>query len=404
MSGGLPIVRIAGIEVRVSFAWAFLVAIVTFIGSQQAALAAPSLGAPVHWLVGLVVALAFLATVVAHELAHALVGRRRGVPVSEITLGFIGGLAPLSIEAPRPRDELVIALAGPVVSVVVAVLAIPVALAVGVAGGARGAIGGAVLVVGALNLVLAALSMLPGLPLDGGRVVRAIAWAGTGDRDRAGSIAARTGRLLGWTIVGVGLAMALADLITGGLLVLALGWLLATGARTLDKRLALERLLRGATVADAMRRDVPRIDPGLSVDTFADRFEGQDGHSSLPVVDAEAVVGVIGVRRLQRLGRRRFAATRAVDIMASPPAAPLLAAGDDLWAAVELMNRHGFDGLAVVDDGALVGMVTRESIGELIGRRTGGDGAAAGSVNAGDPDLGPPGAAGNGHAGGDAAR
>jgi Zn-dependent protease len=392
MSGGLPIARIAGIEVRVSFAWAFLIAIVTFIGSQQAALAAPSIGTPVHLLVGLFVALAFLATVVAHELAHALVGRRRGVPASEITLGFIGGLAPLSIEAPRPRDELVIALAGPAVSLVVAALAIPLSLAVGIAGGTSGAVGGAVLVVGALNLVLAVLSLLPGLPLDGGRVVRAIAWAGTGDRDRASAIAAKTGRLLGWTIVGVGLAMALADLITGGLLVLTLGWLLATGARTLDKRIALERLLRGATVADATRAEVPRLDPGLTVDTFADRFEGPDGQSCLPVVDDGQVVGVIGARRLKRLGRRRFAATRAADVMASPPAAPLLAPGDDLWTAVELMNRLGYDGLAVVDDGELAGVVTRESIGVLIARRSGGAPTAG--------ETGP----GNGHAGQDAAR
>jgi Zn-dependent protease len=376
VNGGLAIARITGIEIRLSVPWAFLIAVVTFAGSQQAAMAAPSLGAAAHWLIGLVVALAFLATVIAHELAHALVGRRRGVPVSVITLGFIGGLAPLSIEAPRPRDELAIALAGPVVSLLVALLAIPLSLALGVAGGARGAIGGAVLVIGGLNLLLAALSMLPGMPLDGGRVVRAIAWAGTGDADRASAITAKTGRILGWTTVGAGLALALADMITGGLLVLALGWLLATGARTLDKRLVLERLLRGATVADATRDDVPRIDPQLTVDTFAARFEGQEGQSCLPVVDGETVVGVIGVRRLQRLGRRRFAATRAADIMASPPAAPLLAPGDDLWAAVELMNRLGSDGLAVVGDLGLLGMVTRESIGDFIRRRTGGTDAA----------------------------
>lgn len=391
MSGGLPIARIAGIEIRVSYAWAFLVAVVTFIGSQQAAMAAPSLAVPVQWLVGLVVALAFLATVVAHELAHALVGRRRGVEASVIHLGFIGGLAPLSIEAPRPRDELVIALAGPAVSLAIAVLAIPLSLAIGVAGGVRGAVGGAVLVVGGLNLLLAALSMLPGLPLDGGRVVRAIAWSGTRDRDRAGSIAARVGRLLGWTTVGVGAAMTLANLVSGGLLVLCLGWLLATGARTLDKRIALERLLRGVPVADAMRSDVPRIDAGLTVDTFADRYEGEDSTSCLPVVDGDMVVGVIGVRRLQRLGRRRFAATRAADVMATPPGAPLLAPGDDLWAAVELMNRQGLEGLAVVDGGTLAGMVTRESIGALIGRRTGGGE---------EPEPG----AGNGHAEHDAAR
>ena len=233
--------------------------------------------------------------------------------------------------------------------------------------------------VGGLNLLIAALSLLPGMPLDGGRLVRAVAWAGTGSRDRAGSIAVRVGRLLGWATVGVGVALALADMITGGLLVLALGWLLITGARTLDKRLGLEELLRGATVADAVRSDVPHVDPALTVDTFAARYEGDDGYTCLPVVDGDTPVGVIGARRLQRLGRRRFADTRAADVMALPPIARFLEPGEDLWAAVEMMDRQGLDGLAVVVDGSLEGMVTRESIGDLILRRTGGVEAAGSS-------------------------
>ena len=124
VSGGLPLARLFGIEVRVSLAWAVLVAVVTVIGAQQAAAGAPQLAAPVHWLIGLLVAFAFLASVVAHELAHALVGRRRGVEARTIVLGFAGGLAPLSIEAARAGDELAIAISGPLVSLGIAVLAI----------------------------------------------------------------------------------------------------------------------------------------------------------------------------------------------------------------------------------------------------------------------------------------
>jgi Zn-dependent protease len=376
VNGGVPIARVLGIEVRVSLAWAFLVAIVTLVGSQMTATLTPGLGGAVEWLIGLLVALAFLATVIVHELGHAVVGRRRGVPVTTVQLGFIGGLAPLSIEASRPRDELAIAVTGPLLSLAFALFSVPLAMVASLAGGAGTAIGGGILVVGGLNLVLAVLSLLPGLPLDGGRVVRALAWARTGDRDRAGHVAARVGRYLGWTLVGVGVALALADMISGGLLVLCLGWLLSTGARTLDKRLGLERLLRGATVDDATRREVPRVAPYLTVDTFADRYQGEGALSCLPVAEAETVLGIIGVRRLQRLGRRKFAATRAADIMVSPPQAPFLAPADDLWPAVEMMNRLGLDGLAVVGDDGLVGMVTRETIGELIQRRTAGADAA----------------------------
>ena len=383
MSDGLPIARLFGIEIRISLAWALLVAIVTVIGAQQAAGAAPQLASVAHWVVGLLVALGFLASVIAHELAHALVGRRRGVEARTITLGFAGGLAPLSIEAPRPGDELAIALSGPLVSLGIALVAVPIAMLAGAGGTAMTLLAGGALVIGGLNLVLGLLSLLPGLPLDGGRVVRALAWAGTHDRDRAGRITVRTGRLLGWSTVGVGVALAFMDQVTPGLLIVALGWLLATGARSLDRRLALEALLRGMPVSEATRTDVPRVAPNLTIDTFADRFEGEGRVPSIAVADDEQVVGVIGIRRLQRLGRRRFATTRAADVMATPPQAPFLAADGDLWAAVDQMNQLGQEGLAVVGaDGTLVGMLTRDSVGEVVRARSTAQAEAAAAAKA----------------------
>jgi predicted transcriptional regulator len=112
------------------------------------------------------------------------------------------------------------------------------------------------------------------------------------------------------------------------------------------------------------------VAPNLTVDTFADQFDGETRILSIPVVDDEAVLGVIGVRRLQRLGRRKFATTRAADVMTVPPQAPFLAPSDDLWTAVDQMNQLGQEGLAVVDDGKLVGMITRDSVGEVVRRRT----------------------------------
>jgi Zn-dependent protease/CBS domain-containing protein len=345
------------------------VAFVVFLGADQATRTAPGLAPAIHWLVGAAVGLTFLATVVAHELAHALVGRRRGVPVSRIHLDFGGGVAPMGIQAARPRDELLIALSGPLVSLAVGAVLVPVAVATAMAGGSFGLVGGALLVVGGLNVVLAILSLLPGMPLDGGRIVRAIAWAASGDRDRAARVTARIGQALGWGLVGAGVVLALNDMITGAMLTLGMGWFLATGAGTLMGRADVERLLRGATVADATWRDVPRLAPGLTVDTFADRFTGEDRTSCLPVMEGDTVLGVIGARQVRRLGRSKASVTRAADLVQAPPAAPFLAPGDDLWTSVELMNRLGVDGLAVVEAGVLEGVVMRESIGELMVRR-----------------------------------
>jgi Zn-dependent protease len=375
--GGVPIARLFGIEIRISLAWAVLAAIVTLIGAQQAAVMAPGMAVPLQWVVGGAVALGFLVSVVAHELAHALVGRRRGVASSTIMLGLIGGLAPLSIQAGKPVDELAIALAGPLLSLVLAALVLPAAVLAGMAGPGLGAIAGGLVLVGGLNLILGLVSLLPGLPLDGGRVVRALAWARSGDPDRAGRITARVGRVLGWATLGVGVALALAEQVTGGLLLLSFGWLVATGGRTLDRRLDLEILLRGATVGEAMLTDGPRVPPNLTVDTFADRYQGPDAVTAVPVVEDELALGVIGAKRLRRLGRRRFGTVRAVDVMAAPPQAPFLAAGDALWDAVDTLNQAALDGLVVVEDGRFVGIITREAIAGVVRGRVKARGALA---------------------------
>ncbi len=377
--GGVPIARLFGIEIRVSLAWAVLAAIVTLLGAEQASVMAPGIAAPLQWLIGGAVALGFLISVVAHELAHALVGRRRGVPASTITLAFIGGMAPLSIQASRPVDELVIAVAGPLLSFIVGALLLLAGAVTGMAGPALGAVAGGLVLIGGLNLILGLLSLLPGMPLDGGRVVRALAWARTGNPDRAGRITARVGRMIGWATVGVGAVVALADQVTVGLLLLTLGWLVATGGRTLDRRLDLEILLRGATVGETMQTEGPVVPPNLTVDTFADRFQGPDAVTAVPVVEDGFALGVIGAKRLKRLGRRKLGTVRAGDAMASPPQAPFFAAGDDLWGAVETLNLGGLEGFVVVDGGRFVGIVTREAIGDLIrGRLQAREAAAAG--------------------------
>ena len=376
-AGGVPIARLFGIEIRVSLTWAVLVAIVTILGAQQAAFTAPGLPVAGQWLIGVAIAFGFLVSVIAHELAHALVGRRYGVDQRSITLGFVGGLAPLTIQAPNARAELAIALAGPVLSLIAGAVLVGGGVLAGILAPGVGALASSLIVLGALNVILGVISLLPGMPLDGGRVIRALAWARTGDRDRASAVTARVGRLLGFAVMGVGIAMALADLTTEGLLVVALGWLLTTGARTLDRRLALERLLRGVTVREAMQADPPFVGPNLTVDTFASRYEGPEGVSAMPVVDEDRVLGIVSRRRLQRLGRRRFGSTRAADVMAAPPQAPVLSPDDPLWDALDMMNTGGIDGLAVAAEGRLAGMLTRDSVSAAVRERAAAEAAGA---------------------------
>lgn len=369
MNGGIPVVNLFGIEVRVSVSLAVMVGIVALIGADQAATLAPDMAVALQWVVGAGVAALFLVSVTVHELAHALVGRRHGVATTSVVLGLVGGLAPLSIEAPEPKDELAIALAGPLASLLIAVVVLPAGIVLGLAGSSAGPIAGSLLVVGALNLMLGLASLLPGLPLDGGRVVRAVAWARTGDRDRAATASARVGQVLGWAIVGAGIVVILVDDPVLGLMLVALGWLLGGASRGLEERAAVEHAVRGITVAAALVADVPHIGPGLTLDTFAAQLGVDGAPIAVPVVDDGRVVGVVGVTALRRLRRGRLATARAADVMTAPPLAPLVAPTDPIWGVMETMQRRGLDGLAVVAEGRLVGMVTRESAADAVRSR-----------------------------------
>jgi Zn-dependent protease len=366
MNGGIPVVNLFGIEIRVSVSLAVMVGIVALIGADQAAGLAPDMPVAVQWVVGAGVAALFLVSVTVHELAHALVGRRRGVATTSVVLGLVGGLAPLSIEAAEPKDELAIALAGPLASLLIAASVLPAGIALGFAGPTAAPVAGSLFVVGALNLMLGLASLLPGLPLDGGRVVRAVAWARTGDRDRAATATARTGQLLGWAIVGVGVIVILVADPVLGLMLAALGWLLGGASRGLEARAALEHAVRGMTVASALVADVPHIGPSLTLDTFAGQLGVGGAPVAVPVVEDGRVVGVVGVTALRRMRRGRLAMARAGDVMASPPLAPLVAPTDPIWNVMETMQQRGLDGLAVVEEGRLVGMVTRESASSAV--------------------------------------
>ena len=369
MNAGIPIAKIAGVEIRVSLTLALLLAVVTLLGAEQAGITDPTLNIAIQWIIGGVTALIFLVSVIGHELAHALTGRRRGVPTGSVVVGFIGSLAPLTVQAGKPADELAIAVAGPLLSLGVAALLLPAALIVDSAAPLVAAVAGGAMVVGGLNLVMGVVSFLPGLPLDGGRVVRAIAWARTGDIDKAGRVTASVGRLLGWAVGGAGVMLALADRPSEGLLLIALGWLLAGGSRTLERRLALEASLRGATVQDALVTDVLRVPAGLTADTFAARIAAGEGGGVAVVMQGDTVLGTIGSGKLARTGAKRLQVIRAGELVADQADLVPLDAAGSLWAAIEILNARALDGVPVTADGQLLGVVTRASASEIIRQR-----------------------------------
>jgi len=360
---GIPVARLFGFEIRIHPSWVLIVAFITVVVVGQLDEQAPDLPVVGRWLMGGVIAAAFLLSVLAHELGHGVAARRRGLDVGPITVYFFGGSASFHLESERPRDEVVIALAGPLVSLAIGgVLAI-----VGFAASFTSvvlvqAIGGVAVVLAALNLLLGGANLVPAYPLDGGRLVRAIVWARSGDERKGSRFAAMTGRVSSWALLGAGFAIILARDTWDGLMLGLSGWFLGSASRAIIRRLDVQDLLQGLSVGDVMERGVSSIPPNLTVDTFAQRvLDGSDA-PALPVVSDEQIVGIVGIAQLRRLRRGSWATTRAEDLMVAPPLMPIAAAGDTLWSALDRLRRSGLDGLPVAEGAGLLGVVTRQAI------------------------------------------
>jgi len=362
----LPLARLFGFEIRIHVSWAIILAVIAVTVVSEVATIAPDSDPIVRWIVGGVVAGAFLLSALAHELGHAIASRRGGAPGRVLVVYFFGGAASPNLETRSPRAEIVAALAGPVVSLVIGGALVAVAAAGGVVGGDLSrALGQIALVVGILNLVLGGVNLLPAFPLDGGRVVRAIAWWRTGDATSGLRTSARIGRWLGigLGVLGVGLILRM-DSVDGLMLALC-GWFIVSSARALERSASLEDLLRGVLVEDAMDTDITGVPATMTLDTFAAQVLDTPG-GTVPVTDGHALVGVLGARDIRRIRRADWPSTRAGDLMRTTEALPEVAPSTSLRAARDLLERSGLDGLPVMDAGRLAGIVTRRGVAKAI--------------------------------------
>lgn len=370
---GVPVARVLGIEIRVQLGWVFVLALIGALAVDQIQTASTGIEPAVAWLLGGLVAAGFFVSSTIHDLVHALVARSRGIAVPAIAVSFFGGSTPLDPTASSARDDLAIALSGPLAS-------LGVAAACGLVGAAAAAIGGDASVVATilaallvLNLLLGGVNLVPAYPLDGGRVVRALAWARSGS-ERAGWRAASTsGRLTGLGAIGFGLVLIAAGETWNGAMVALSGWFLVLSARSIRDLARVDELIGGLTVGDAMEPANVTVHRSLSLDTFAGQLvDGSSPMVAVPVVEDDAVVGVVGARQVRGVRRNRWPRTRVEDIMVRPPRLVLLKPEDDLAVAVASIGRAIVDGLPVVGpDGHLIGVLTRAGIRAQVAGRGG---------------------------------
>jgi Zn-dependent protease/CBS domain-containing protein len=359
---GRPI-RVAGFDVRVGWSAIAVGALLTWsLASRLFPLAFPGYGGAAYWAAGLLTAGLFLASVLAHELGHALLARRSGLVVEDITLWAFGGLARIRGDAPTPRDELRIAAVGPLTSLAIGVGFLAAAVAAGLAG--IGGLGAGVLWwLAGINGLLALFNLVPGAPLDGGRILRAALWRRHGDRARAAVTAARAGRVVGLALVAFGLLQVLASGQAAGLWNALVGWFVYGAARAEGEQATLLRRLGQLRVGDVMAPDPPVGPAWFTVQAFLDGHALDHRLRAYPVQEFDGrLAGLVPFASLLRVPPEQRAAVRVSTV--TVPLDELVSTRPDepLSELVGRMSLAGHGWALVFDGGRLVGVVTPDDL------------------------------------------
>ena len=291
--------RIFGVQVGLHFSWFLIALLVTLSLAGQFYATNPGWGGTVIWTTAIITGLLFFTALLAHELSHALVARARGLPVRGITLFAFGGVSETEKDSADAGTEFWVGIIGPITSALIGFACLGLAWAAGwEPATAAGSPVLAVLVwLGYINIVLAVFNMVPGFPLDGGRVLRAVVWWATGDVDRSTRIAAGVGQLIAFGLILLGLVGFFRGAGLGGLWMVFIGWFLLDAARASYAQVGILEMLRGVRVGDAMTRDCFLIDGRLSLQTFVDDVLMRTGRRCFVVGEKGRIVGLVTPHR-----------------------------------------------------------------------------------------------------------
>jgi Zn-dependent protease/CBS domain-containing protein len=381
MRGGILLGRLFGIDFVADWSLLLIFLLISFsLGAGVFPAWHPDWSPALSWAVALAAATLFFVSLAAHELAHALVGRRVGVEVRRITLFMFGGMAQMEREPPSWSAELVMALAGPLTSLVLGFLFL--ALSAMVAGPIeidperpRDAVAALVpaasllLWLGPVNIVLAIFNLVPAFPLDGGRVLRAVLWARTGSLVTATRHAATAGQWFAWLLIGTGVAMMLGVRVpwlgTGfmpGTWLAFIGWFLGNAAMTSYRQVLVQAAFVDVPVSRLMQTHVVGVGPGTSVEALIDETMMTSGQRAFPVERDGLLVGMVSLSDLHRVPRGAWPDLVVEEVMRSARDLATVAPGQSVTEAMALLTGRDVNQLPVVDEGRLVGLLRREDL------------------------------------------
>ncbi|CAN3127447.1 site-2 protease family protein [Mycobacterium sp. smrl_JER01] len=365
---GSPLVlgRVRGLTLSVH--WSVVVVVWLFAWSLASTLPQTAPGYPraAYWLAGLCGSALLASALFAHELAHAVVARRAGIPVPEVTLWLFGGMARLAGDASTPRDEFRMAAAGPALSLALSGLFAATSAAL-TAAGASPLVTAVVTWLAVANAVLAVFNLLPGAPLDGGRILRAYLWHRHGDPVRAAVDATRAGSAVAYGLIGLGLLELLLGAVIAGAWLAFIGWFLLTASRAERAAVQARTALAGLRVADVMTRYPRTVTEAMPVDRFVEEVLLADRHSAYPVASADGrCTGLVTLTQIRGVPPAERGGTPLADIAVPGDRMATAGPGEPLIEVLERLDRSTGNRIVVLEAGRAVGIVTALDIARLI--------------------------------------
>lgn len=358
--------RLGGVEIRVDSSWIVIAFLITYSLYIQFSEAFPVLAIPSALSLAILFSLLFFGSVLIHELAHAVVARRRGIPVRGITLFLFGGATHAKVEARGPKDELLVSIVGPLTSLIVGGLFWLLGTAMQPA---TLPLGGGFRYLGGVNVLLAAFNMLPGFPLDGGRVLRSLVWRATGSLNRATRVASIAGQAVGYLMIAAGVFFLVQGILSSAIWVAAIGWFVAQAARSSYTELHVRRLLESVEAEDLMTPELVSVPPDITLREAVDRYAMRYDHPAFPVGTDGRTIGLLTLRGVKRVPQEAWGIRTVRDTMEPLGQQCTVEATAPMDEVLAKLQDGQLGRCLVLRGGDVVGIITPSDVARWLRRR-----------------------------------
>lgn len=367
MRGNISLGRVFGIPLRLHYTWFIIFAWVTFL--LVFSVVDQTYPIEQRIILGILTSLLFFASVITHELAHSILAIRNNIPVKEITLFVFGGVSQITKEATHPRAELSIAIVGPLTSLALA--GIFYGLHLLLAGTQQGLAASLMWWLALINVILAVFNLIPGFPLDGGRILRALVWQKTHDYHRATRIATKVGQGIAYALMAGGIAIIFAPRLLwfNGLWFILIGWFLRDAARASYQQVLLRDALIGITARQVTDYDCPLIPPHLNLMELVQQYILPTGRSCFLISWGAGLEGMVTLQQIKKVPRTRWAITSVQDIMTPASKLKVAYADQDVLSVLQEMNGENANHIPVIEAGKVIGIINREDITRFLRTR-----------------------------------